>query len=37
MRSVGGGAMVIIKSPQWYLFAGQENGDVNFDSEPCGM
>mmetsp|Transcript_38557 Transcript_38557/g.43432 ORF Transcript_38557/g.43432 Transcript_38557/m.43432 type:complete len:436 (-) Transcript_38557:138-1445(-) len=32
---VGGGAMVIIKAPQWYLFAGQDNGDVmDFDSEP---
>jgi len=32
---VGGGAMVIIKEPSWYLFAGQEAGDVmDFDSEP---
>jgi len=33
--AVGGGAMVIIKDPQWYLFAGQEDGDImDFDSEP---
>ena len=33
--SVGGGAMVIIKHPLWYLFAGQEDGDImDFDSEP---
>jgi len=32
---VGGGAMTIVKAPEWYLFAGQEAGDVmDFDSEP---
>jgi len=32
---VGGGAMLIVRDPSWYLFAGQEDGDVmDFDSEP---
>ena len=32
---LGGGAMVIVRDPEWYLFAGQEAGDVmDFDSEP---
>lgn len=32
---VGGGEMTIVKAPEWYLFAGQEEGDVmDFDSEP---
>jgi len=32
---VGGGAMTIVKAPEWYLYAGQEAGDVmDFDSEP---
>jgi len=32
---IGGGAMTIIKHPEWYLYAGQEAGDVmDFDSEP---
>lgn len=33
--AVGGGANDIVKAPEWYLFAGQEDGDVmDFDSEP---
>jgi len=32
---VGGGAMEIVHAPRWYLFAGQDAGDVmDFDSEP---
>jgi len=32
---VGAGAMTIIPAPEWYLFAGQEKGNVeNFDAEP---
>ena len=32
---VGGGAYTIVRSPEWYLYAGQEAGDVmDFDSEP---
>jgi len=32
---VGGGAMTIIRHPEWYLYAGQEAGNVmDFDSEP---
>jgi len=32
---LGGGAMTIVRDPEWYLFAGQEAGDVmDFDSEP---
>jgi len=32
---VGAGAMTVISAPKWYLFAGQEKGNVeDFDAEP---
>ncbi len=32
---VGSGEMEIVRAPRWYLFAGQEDGNVlDFDSEP---